>query len=76
MTSASFDAEVGQRIRAARRAAGYRSPESFSQQLGIGVATLQRWETGRTSVTMSKLQRVAILTGKPIAYFVDHREAA
>ena len=69
MTS-PVDIEVGRRIREARREAGFRSPESFSAVLGIAVATLQRWESGKTSVTLPKLQRVAQATGKPVEFFV------
>ena len=74
MTS-SVDIEVGRRIREARRAAGFRSPESFSAVLGISVATLHRWESGRTGLNTAKLERVAQATGRPVEFFVGKAAA-
>lgn len=46
------------------------NPERFAVKLGISVATVQRWETGRTEPTLTKLSAVAKVTKKPLSFFM------
>lgn len=62
--------KIGKRIREARKSAGL-NPERFAVKLNISVATVQRWETGRTEPTLSKLTAVAKATGKPLSFFLE-----
>ena len=67
---------LGHRIRKARKDAGYSSPEQFSVKLGISSATLQRYETGRTVPTVSRLLQIALLTRQPVGFFLNGDQEA
>jgi transcriptional regulator with XRE-family HTH domain len=56
-------------IAAARVAAGLTQAD-LSQRLGIGTATLQRWESGQTSPSAAKLKSLAEALGVPAAQLI------
>lgn len=65
---------LGQRIRDARRQAGFRNTEQLAVKLGVGARTVQRWETGRSEPTISRIREIAATTGKPLSFFVANLE--
>jgi transcriptional regulator with XRE-family HTH domain len=64
------DRKLGDRIRSARKAAGYRNAESLAVALGVGQRTVQRWETGESEPSVRRVNQIAVLTGRPLVYFV------
>lgn len=56
-------------IAVARVAAGLTQAD-LSQRLGIGTATLQRWESGQTSPSAAKLKSLAEALGVPAAQLI------
>lgn len=62
---------IGKRIRRARREAGFANAESFAVTIGVGVRTVQRWESGSTDPSIAKLAAIARTTGKPLSFFVN-----
>lgn len=56
-------------IAAARVAAGLTQAD-LSRRLGIGTATLQRWESGQTSPSTAKLKSLAEALGVPVAQLI------
>ena len=50
------------------------SQQAFSNRLGVGVATVSRWETGKTrpSPMAIKLLRLLCLQDKPSSYTQDN----
>jgi len=67
--------ELGHRIREARRAAGFTNAESLAVALGVGMSTVQRWETGKNSPSVKSLIAIAQLTEKPVSFFLTENEA-
>lgn len=67
---------LGQKIRQARREAGYKNAELFAVRLGVGIRTVNRWETGETTPTILKLREIAAATDKTLAYFLADEMAA
>jgi transcriptional regulator with XRE-family HTH domain len=61
---------LGQRIREARRAAGFRNVEQLAVRLGVAARTVQRWEAGTSEPSLSKLREIAGVTDKRLAYFL------
>ena len=70
-TAATEVETLGSRIRQARKDAGYRNTESFAVRLGVGQRTVQRWETGASEPSISRLREIAALTGRSLAYFIS-----
>lgn len=68
--SEELDAEVGERIRYARRASGV-SQQELAQALGITFQQLQKYEIGRNRITAGKLKIVADYFDKDIGFFFD-----
>lgn len=68
---AATDITLGGRIRAARKAAGYRNPESFAVALGVSASTMQRWETDKSEPSISRLREIAALSGQALGYFIS-----
>src|SRR6266699_3358624 len=60
--------ELGRRIRAARQAVGF-SQEQLASELGISQPTISRIEQGQ-DLTSTLLNRIAILTGRDLGYFL------
>lgn len=48
-------------LRAARKAAGYRSQEAAAHALGVTLVTWARWERGETTPALPMLARIAEL---------------
>lgn len=67
---------LGQKIREARREAGFSNAESLAVPLEVGVRTVQRWEQGKSEPSVRQVLRIAALTGKPLSFFVNEEVAA
>jgi transcriptional regulator with XRE-family HTH domain len=67
---------LGDRIREARKEAGFRNAESLAVALGVGQRTVQRWETDQHMPPMLMLFRIAEMTGKPVEFFFAGEVAA
>lgn len=67
---------LGKRIRTARKQAGFRNAETLAVALGVGVRTVQRWESGEGQPSIARLIAVAKLTEKPLDYFLSEDGAA
>ena len=57
-------------IAVARLASGLTQAD-LSQRLGIGTATLQRWESGRTSPSAAKLKELSKFLNVPLENLID-----
>lgn len=63
------------RIRAARKTADL-SREQLAGSLGVSLATLVRYETGRTErISMRRVQAIAKATNHPLSYFLEETAA-
>lgn len=62
--------DLGNQIRLARTTAGLRR-EEVAVQLGVGLRTVQRWETGESSPSIRRLQEIARVTSQPLAFFLS-----
>jgi transcriptional regulator with XRE-family HTH domain len=61
--------EFSTRIRRARTEAGL-SREHLAGKIGVSLATVVRYETGRTQrISISLLGKIAQATGKPVVWF-------
>lgn len=67
---------LGQRIKEARREAGFRNAEQLAVALDVGFSTIQRWEQGKTAPSVKRMREIAALTNKPLSYFLIDVEAA
>jgi len=72
----SLNNHLGDRIREARRSAGFRNIEQLAVRMDIGQRTLQRWETGESEPTVSRLREIAALTDRPLSFFLSGEVAA
>ena len=61
---------LGDRIRTARREAGFRNVETLAVQLDKGARTVQRWEQGVSEPSIAQLRQIAALTNRPLSYFI------
>ncbi|WP_433503102.1 TetR family transcriptional regulator [Pseudonocardia halophobica] len=68
------DAEVGGRVRAARSAAGM-SLRTLAKALGVSVGTMSQLETGRTTLSVVRLNRIASLLGRTVDDILSGRTA-
>jgi transcriptional regulator with XRE-family HTH domain len=65
------EADLSTRIRRARTEAGL-TREQLAVKIGVSMATLVRYETGRTKrLPLVKLDKIAQATGKPVVWFFD-----
>ena len=62
-------AELGERIRAARAAKGWKQ-KHLAAQVDVEPITVSRWERGATTPDLDVINLVAEATGKPVSYFV------
>lgn len=63
---------LGQRIRAARKGAGFKNAETLAVALGVGVRTVQRWEAGESDPSIRRILEIARLTNQsPQFFFTD-----
>lgn len=68
--------DVGARIREAREATGL-SQLNFAKELQVGERTVQAWEGNERTPRLGALKKIALRTGKPLAFFYgDGSEAA
>lgn len=68
--------ELATRIRRARVEAGL-SREHLAGEIGVSLATVVRYETGRTRrVSVELLNKIAVATGKPLVWFLKDGLAA
>jgi transcriptional regulator with XRE-family HTH domain len=68
--STSLEQELGQRIKEARREAGFKNAEQLAVHLDVGFSTIQRWEQGKTVPSVRRIRQIAAATGKPMAHFL------
>lgn len=54
--------QVGQQIRAARKAKGYTQKE-LGEKLGVGETTVSHYEAGKQNLTIETLARIATVLG-------------
>ena len=66
--------EVGQRIREARAAKGWKQ-KHLAAEVEVEPITVSRWERGATTPDLDVLRLVAEATDRPLAYFVGSGEA-
>lgn len=62
-------AQVGERIREARAAKGWKQ-KHLAAEVEVEPITVSRWERGATTPDLDVLGLVAEATGKPVSYFV------
>ena len=62
--------QLGNRIKEARRAAGFNNPESLAAALGVSVATVNRYEQGRIEPSLARLADISRLTKQPLGFFL------
>ena len=76
MSMARRNPELGDRIREARAAKGWKQRE-LASEVEVEPITVSRWERGATTPDLDVLRLVAEATGKPLSYFVtdDSEEA-
>ena len=65
---------VGERIREARAAKGWKQKE-LAAEVEVEPITISRWERGATMPDLDVLRLVADATDKPLAYFVGGGDA-
>ncbi|MFL5919986.1 MAG: helix-turn-helix domain-containing protein [Gaiellaceae bacterium] len=61
--------ELGERIRSARAAKGWKQ-KHLAAEVEVEPITVSRWERGATTPDLEVLNRVASATGKPVSFFV------
>ncbi|MFW6155850.1 MAG: helix-turn-helix domain-containing protein [Armatimonadota bacterium] len=62
--------EMGKRIGQARREAGFRTAQNFSDALDVSVWTVRSWESGKSQPRYDMLATISELTGRPKAWFL------
>ena len=55
--------QVGQRLRAVRVAAGYKTAREFAQRIDVGESAYTNWERGERLIEPEDLRKVRDLTG-------------
>ncbi len=67
-------AQLGEKIRAARAAKGWKQ-KHLAAQVDVEPITVSRWERGVTAPDLEVINLVAEATEKPVSYFVGGGEA-
>jgi transcriptional regulator with XRE-family HTH domain len=67
--------QLGDRIRAARAAKGWKQ-KHLAAEVDVEPITVSRWERGATKPDLEVINLVAEATGKPVSYFISGGEAA
>lgn len=62
--------EMGDRISQARREAGFRTAQDFSDALDVSVWTVRSWESGKSQPRYDMLATISRLTARPKAWFL------
>lgn len=65
------DAEVGRRIRVARRMKGV-TQQRLAKELGVSFQQIQKYEKGATRISVSKLKTIAKFLRVPIYFFFQN----
>jgi transcriptional regulator with XRE-family HTH domain len=66
--AAAVDIYIAGRLRLARKALKL-SQEALAEELGVTFQQVQKYETGTTRISASRLYRVALIFGQPVSYF-------
>jgi transcriptional regulator with XRE-family HTH domain len=66
-------AHLGEKIRAARAAKGWKQ-KHLAAEVDVEPITVSRWERGATRPDLDVLRHLAEATGKPVSYFVGGEE--
>jgi transcriptional regulator with XRE-family HTH domain len=69
-----MDVEIGSRIRLARRARGY-TQTTLGTAVGVTFQQMQKYETGKNRISVTRLHRIAEQLGMPLEHFTDGLEA-
>jgi len=72
---ANEKAQLGEKIRAARAAKGWKQ-KHLAAQVDVEPITVSRWERGATTPDLDVINLVAEATGKSVSYFVGGEEPA
>jgi transcriptional regulator with XRE-family HTH domain len=72
---ANEKAQLGEKIRAARAAKGWKQ-KHLAAQVDVEPITVSRWERGATTPDLDVINLVAEATGKSVSYFVGGGEEA
>jgi transcriptional regulator with XRE-family HTH domain len=72
---ANEKAQLGEKIRAARAAKGWKQ-KHLAAQVDVEPITVSRWERGATTPDLDVINLVAEATGKSVSYFVGGEDAA
>ena len=51
------------------------SQREFAEKIGVSLATITNWESGKTAPDLSELQAINILSGIPMDYIFVQRES-
>ncbi len=70
VTVASIKEQVGQQIRAARKAKGLTQKE-LGEKLGVADSVITNYESGKQNLTIDTLQKVADVLGVDVRSFFD-----
>ena len=62
--------QMGDRIGQARREAGFRTAQDFSDALDVSVWTVRSWESGKSQPRYDMLATISELCGRPKAWFL------
>jgi transcriptional regulator with XRE-family HTH domain len=62
--------EMGKRIGQARREAGFRTAQDFSEAIDVSVWTVRSWESGKSQPRYHMLKTISQLLGRPQGWFL------
>lgn len=62
---------LGEKISIARKKIKL-SQTDLAEKLGVGIATISRWETDGSEPTFSQIEKIASVTGSSISFFVKY----
>lgn len=66
-----YGMELGHKIRIAREEAGFASQRKLAHALGLSRGLIGQWESHKKDPGRETLIKLALVTGKPLSYFVD-----
>ena len=65
-----MDNLIGENIKQARLKAGY-TQEKLAEKIDVSLSVISRLETGRTMVSVAKMQRIAKVLNTPVGTFFE-----
>lgn len=65
-----MDKNIGENIKQARVKAGY-TQEKLAEKIDVSLSVISRLETGRTMVSVAKLQKIARILDTPVGTFFE-----